>query len=539
MALEIPQFQAPDFAGPIGVAMAMHERRQNAETQRMFAENQMRRQSAQDLRQQHEDAERDAERTRQHGIEQAQALGTIGQTLRTNPGAAMALGNAYGIDVHPLLGTTQAALTGPTQIDTSKQSLPSNDGSNELDPAGMGAPPEQQTEGPSDADLEGLMRRATAAPSPTSTNAVDRELAGSREESPQATPLLYEAVIGPHKYQLNAKPVSAFGDQKYDAQVQRFVDNGMDLASAQKLVLAQKEKDDNAQAIADRMRSSIDQRGDQQLRMRGEFNMTAAERMSENEKNRQNAQAVARIRAASAGAATPEERAALEHLARMKEQGAQDSEIAAAAAPGGLTNRGINPKVWEPLVATVTREANQNARTTERRAGLEATDENGNPIGGGVYKNAQAAAAGNKSEAAFAQLNTRLKALIDDVRAHGNRVLSSGEIQKRNSLFSAYTAAARVYNGLGGTDASQQLEHEIAGAAGTPGNGLLMGANPDVLEHLRSEAEAQHRARQKINVRSGNQALPAAVTHDKATGAAGTLTPAQKAALPDGWSIAQ
>ena len=201
----------------------------------------------------------------------------------------------------------------------------------------------------------------------------------------------------------------------------------------------------------------------------------------------------------------------------MKENGAPNSEIAAAAAPGGLLRKGVNPKVWEPLVATVTRETNQNTRTTERRAGLEATDENGNPVGSGVYKNQQSAAAGNKSEAAFSQLDNRLRALIADVQRTGNRTLNPNDIQKRNSLFAAYTAAARVYNGLGGTDASQRLEHEIAAAAGTPGNGYLMGANPEVLNHLLEEARAQHVARQKIYTRSGSarsNALPPAVTHE-------------------------
>lgn len=513
MALEIPQFQAPDLVGPLATAMALHEKRQNAETQRMFAENQMRRQSAQDLREQKKFDQEQEELKRTHGIQQAQAFQQISHMQPGDPNAAV-MGGAYGIDVHPLLGATQAAMPGPTQIDTSKQSLPSNSDSNDLAPDGMGAPPEQQS-GASDADLEALMRQASTTSSPTPSSGVDRELAGSRETAPNepATPLLYEAVMNGQHYKLDRKPMSVFGDPKYDAQVDRFVSSGMDMQTAQKLVLAQKEKDDNAQAIADRMRSSIDQRGDLQRGLRADFSMTAEQRMAENEKNRQNAQAVARIRAASAGAATPEERAALAKLADLKENGASNAEVAAAAAPGGILKNGVNPKVWEPLAATVTREANANLRTSERRAGLEATDENGNPIGSGVYKNAQAAAAGNKSEAAFAQLDTRLKALINHVQSTGNRVLSPNEIQKRNSLFSAYTAAARVYNGLGGTDASQRLEHEIAGAAGTPGNGLLMGANPEVLNHLLEEARQQHVARQKINVRSGNQSLPPAVTH--------------------------
>lgn len=287
MALDIPQFKAPDFVGPIAAAMAMHEKRENEKTQRMFAENQMRRQSAQDLREQKKFEQEQEDRKRIQEIQQADAFQRISHMQPGDPNAAV-LGNAYGIDVHPLLGATQAALPQSTTIDTSKQPLPSNAESNDLSPEGNGAPEDEQTETAPDAEIENLMRESSSVPSPASSDAVDRELAGSREES-QATPLLYEAVMGGKHYKLNAKPTSVFGDPKYDAQVERFVSSGMDLQTAQKLVLAQKEKDDNAQAIADRMRASIEQRGDVQRDLKNEFNLTAEQRLAEAEKNRQNA----------------------------------------------------------------------------------------------------------------------------------------------------------------------------------------------------------------------------------------------------------
>lgn len=456
MALEIPQFQAPDFAGPIAAAMAAHERKQNAETQRMFAENQMRRQSAQDLRQQHEDEERDKENERRHGIEQAQALGTIQQTLRTNPGVAMALGNAYGIDVHPLLSTTQAAQPEPTQIDTSTQALPSNAGSNDLDPAGMGAPPEQQTGDPSDADLEGLMRRASGAARPASSDAVERELAGSREESQQATPLLYEAAIGPRKYQLNAKPVSAFGDQKYDAQVQRFVDNGMDLAQAQKLVLAQKEKDDNAQAVADRTRAAIDQRGDQQREIRNEFSLTADQRLQENERNRVNSRDIA--------------------------TGHDRAHLASAGMNAGL------------------RAGEQSDKKQEKEDQTAVRDESGNVIGH-VPTGRGGAQGFATRDADYGRAIDQLQALADHVKKHGDRV-GPMHAKDRDTLYNNAAIGVATVSPLGKTNESVELEKGSIGNSGVPSikhpMDVVMGANLPAIENkIREMKEQRERYRKQ------------------------------------------
>ena len=284
MALEIPQFQAPDLVTPLQAAFALHDKRQNAETQRMFAENQMRRQSAQDAREQREFEQRTAETERQHKIQQAQALEHVGRMMPTNPGAAQALANAYGIDVHPLMGATMAAhAPEPTTIDTEKQPLPSGDAVDTI--SGGEAAPQGQTP---DADLEAMMRESSAAPNPASSDAVDRELAGSREESP-AMPLLYEAVMNGQHYPLNNKPQSMGMGDKYDQTFNHLIALGLPEDKAGMAVLAQKEKDDAAQATADRMQAGIAARGAEQEKQKSQFNLTAEQRMAEAEKNRTSA----------------------------------------------------------------------------------------------------------------------------------------------------------------------------------------------------------------------------------------------------------
>ena len=67
----------PDFVTPLQVASEIAERRRNADTQRMFAENTARRMGAQEKREQAEFQSRQDELKRSHGIEKAKAIAAL------------------------------------------------------------------------------------------------------------------------------------------------------------------------------------------------------------------------------------------------------------------------------------------------------------------------------------------------------------------------------------------------------------------------------------------------------------------------------
>jgi hypothetical protein len=168
-------------------------------------------------------------------------------------------------------------------------------------------------------------------------------------------------------------------------------------------------------------------------------------------------------------------------------------------------------------------------RTAERLNQLVFTDAAGNQH---TAHNLNDAKAADKSTVAFQQIKSRMQALIDDVEKNGNREITPDDVQRRNSLGAKVLAAARVYNGLGATDASQHLESLINGALGTPGNGFFIGANLGVLKDNLKEAEDTNDARIKTYERQGfpksADAAPKAgrspvaqASHDKIIGALG------------------
>lgn len=197
----------------------------------------------------------------------------------------------------------------------------------------------------------------------------------------------------------------------------------------------------------------------------------------------------------------------LAELIKMKEDGAPDSAIATRAAQLHIPAGGKDG--WQNSTKEVVRSGFIKFREGERMAGLQATDAQGNVIG--EWKSPADAQKMNDQTAKFAQLHNRLSELMADIESTGDRALTPEETQRRDSLFNLAAAAGRVYNGLGGTDASQKLEQEILAARGTLGHGWLIGANRDVVKHALDEATAQHDARLKIRLRagSGSEAGPA------------------------------
>lgn len=480
MALEIPQFQAPDLVGPLATAMALHEKRQNAETQRMFAENQMRRQSAQDLREQKKFDQEQEELKRTHGIQQAQAFQQISHMQPGDPNAAV-MGGAYGIDVHPLFGATQAAMPGPTQIDTSKQSLPSNSDSNDLAPDGMGAPPEQQS-GASDADLEALMRQASTTSSPTPSSGVDRELAGSRETAPNepATPLLYEAVMNGQHYKLDRKPTAVFGDPKYDAQLERLLTlPGMTPEKAGMAVLAQKEKDDNAAAIADRMNSGIDARTKAKAEEDARYRQTAEERTAQfhEAEGGRNARATDanRTRIATAGMSLGERKS--EH-----EEKKEDKEDQTAVR-----------------------------------------DEGGNVIGH-VPTGRGGAQGFATRDADYGRAIDQLQALAEHVKKYGDRV-GPMHTKDRDTLYNNAAIGVATVSPLGKTNESVELEKGSIGHSGAPSLShpldVAMGANlPAIQNKIREMKEQRDRYRKQtlIPVKGASGSGPRKLSKEEISG---------------------
>jgi hypothetical protein len=205
---------------------------------------------------------------------------------------------------------------------------------------------------------------------------------------------------------------------------------------------------------------------------------------------------------ASKGEGGSAAQAGLAELIKMKEDGAADSAIAAKAA-----ELRIPPKVWTGPIKEVVRGAAIGQRVEQKKEALQVTGPNGES---GIAHSVKDAAELNKKNQAFDQMKVRLQAAIDDIKQNGTRVMSDDAIQRRNSLMSSAAAAGRVYNGLGGTDASQRLESEINSAAGTPMHGFIMGANPDVLMHNMQEAERAHETALQVRTKAGSRTPAAA-----------------------------
>jgi hypothetical protein len=192
-------------------------------------------------------------------------------------------------------------------------------------------------------------------------------------------------------------------------------------------------------------------------------------------------------------------------LVQMAQAGKDNGEIAGRAAQLGIPAGGKDG--WVTPVMSVPRRQATDQRVGDKKEALQVTGPNGEALG--TAKSTKAATTLEKSNTSFDQLRTRTQALIQDIEQNGNRVIMPESVQRRESLMAAVAAAGRVYNGLGGTDASQRLEQQIVGAHGTIGHGFLMGANADVVKHTLEEAEHSHAARLGIGLRGGGKGAKA------------------------------
>lgn len=572
--IDISKFLHPlDLVSPVEAALHLREARENETTQRMYAQNQMARQSAADFRDERDHREKMAKEEEDRKIAWANAVRDASQMAHTpgGLGPARALLEAHGGHLNPL--TAAVAPPPPPQGDATDQLLASPEGAAAAMPAagpgpveGPAPPPGVQSGGmapvtaadrlgPGGYPLEGPQQLQHAPEgdfllptamhvSPGMQGAMDHQgfvprgaeplqppagpgapaAAGDLESlmsraAPQPTakpeappmPLLYEAVLGDRHYPISAEQPKTGLAPKYEAVAQQYMQMGASPKDAFGKAFTEQLADEKAAATEKRMMDVMGGRNTQQDTRDATFRLTAEQIQARDAARLENAQKVARINASGRGAASPAGETALAHMIALKEQGAPDSEIAAFAAANH-----VDPKVWNAPVKNVSTEANQNTRTTERRAALDVTDENGNSLG--PAKSSQLATKMANQTQSWGQLRLRYQALIDDVRENGSRINPAdvAAVQRRESLFNLAQGAARQYNGFGNTDASQKLEHATMAGAGTYGNGLIMGANADVLQHLLDEAATQHQVRLRTSLRAGGgAALPAAVTHDR------------------------
>jgi hypothetical protein len=287
---------------------------------------------------------------------------------------------------------------------------------------------------------------------------------------------------------------SGFGE-KYDAIYQRALQEpGVTPEEAYRFV-AKMAHDDAAEAGKNqRLKDSIGGR-DESREEHETFLREMAEkyRLTAEEQARLRREGFAAQRAAAGAAPTSP---VVPELIRMTEEGAPSSEVYARAAEAK-----VSPKQFQTPIQNVVKNAATAERAGDKRAGLEVTDETGKVLG--MAHNTTQANTLKKQIDQFGQAKVRLHELIQDIESQGSRVLTPEAIQQRLSKAESVNAAMRVYNGLGATDASQQLEARITGAIGTPGHGFLMGANADIIKRILHEAETQHHTRLNTALRAG------------------------------------
>jgi hypothetical protein len=267
------------------------------------------------------------------------------------------------------------------------------------------------------------------------------------------------------------------------------------------------EKEARAFATKNFLENSKEARRDQRLAdaIAGRKDIADTHTLTVEQKQSQFAQAekdkleAAHIRARAvlqaAGAnATP---AAVSKLVEMKEAGASDADVYAAAA-----QMKVPEKQFVQPVQNVVRNAAQGERLGQKREALVATDDKGNTIGN--WKDAQASKTGEKQIQSYHRVKERLDMLMADIKRQGPRTnWNAGDIQTRVSLAKAVVAALRPFNELSNTAAGAQMEEDILGQIGSPGHGWLWGANAGIIDRLAKEAEGQHQAQLNTLLRPG------------------------------------
>jgi hypothetical protein len=504
------------------------------------------RESAEEHRRRVEFQAKQDELKRAHDIEATQALPMLGEAARRSLGYGNAMGKPYGISFSqqqepaPSIAKTDlfgaagnafgrhaeeqlAAPSAPAAnpnaafVDQEEDGradllMPGGDKVNVPSRGGMHPMAEGESlaiEGPEfRPEALGMAAPAPVAPAPEEMSPVDAAMR-KLESQPQRSQRLVASMGGQQFDVPEDSGKTGFGPE-YDAYYQSLVAQGIDRKQAIQIVAAEHKADRGQSAIADRTAAAIEAKRLEAERSRPDVDKQDEWRRLQRENALKIAGIGARSRVQAAGAtASP----GLSELLQLKEQGAADSDIAGRAA-----ELGIPSKAWLPAVK-------ETGKTGEKHSALTVTGPDGAVVG-----EAPDAATKRKlddANIAFTQLVERTKALAEDVRQNGERIMPwdlAGK-QRRDSLKAAAAAAGRSYHGLGVSNANIDLEHKILGPSGVIGDGFIAGANADVIDQTLKEAMVKHEAGMAIRLRSGK---PGNLPGPQAT----RRTPAKRAGMP-------
>jgi len=454
---------------------------ENARTQRMFAQRNLEVQSAAAKREEMRFKLEQERLAHQREVERANAIGPLMQAAqRFNPAVASAMGKPHGISfandettserVRPdLFGAAQNAFG-----DFARQKLAEPD------------PPQ----GP-DVGVDAVSGGEPIAPQPgppavDGPSPVEQEIARLESVKPR---LMMN--VGDQAVEVPASRDASTGlGPEYDRMFNQFRQlPGVSEEDALKLVFQEHKAQQGQEASANRTADTIASRERLAAAHRPDVETLEKWLMARLNQSDINSRRAANAKIQSAGV-TPN-LAGLAELIRMKEEGQADSDIAGRAA-----DLKIQPKAW----ATPVKES---GRQGEKHSQLTVTGPDGEVLG--EAHDAVAKRRLDDANIAFTQLVERTRALSEDVKQHGARIMPwdfDGQ-QRRESLKAAAASAGRKYHELGVSNANIELEHKILGPAGTLTDGFIKGANADVIDETLKEAMVKHKAGMAVRLRSG------------------------------------
>lgn len=129
-------------------------------------------------------------------------------------------------------------------------------------------------------------------------------------------------------------------------------------------------------------------------------------------------------------------------------------------------------------------------------------------------------------DAALSRGIDALKALRADIDENGDRVITPGDVKRRNSLYANAHIGVGANSALGKSDKSLDVEGESIGTSGAGAN-AIMGANKEAVDHKIKELEDQQQRlrRQKLSPLPGTTEINSKAPDEPAKGGAKHWTP--------------
>lgn len=504
-----PSFVLPDTGGlarELGQDLVSTA---NMQTQRQYAANEQRRLSAREAMERDKLAREAAADELKQQESRWKALPNVMRLAQTNPD--MAAANPYGIKVesqvsHPALPKFNAEPQVAPELDT----LPTSHGSpDELlnaptqgHPLAGPMPGPLQGPTPSGAPLSDMDPPPEAAPPDLDVEAL------TAARTPADTRHTFATVNG-QRFEVPAGRDAPGSDADFEQVYGYFLDQTGNPESAMRMAVNHAQR---LQDHADKLRSQAE------IERKNKAAEAEALRVHADVPKQDEWKHLAAAGKKKSGGGGGGVNPGMAELIRMKEQGTPDSAIADRAAAlhipmGGKTG-------YLQAIKEVRSAANADARIDEKIAQETFAGPDGQPV---VGMNAKAAGKAAEANTKFSQVRERMKYLLADIQANGTRVspFDIAGTKRRESAIKGVVAVLRPYNELSSTDASVKLEEAMTAGGGTLGDGLLAGAQPEVLQHLLEEAESRHREQNK------NYSRPTPAAHAAPSG----IT---RVAMPDG-----